>query len=205
MASSPKSIGVVVATIFEARPLIKAFGFRKRDSDVYELQRNGANVLMRISGIGMEPARQASYKLCDAGAKELVSVGYCGALVPQLRVGDLITDRIASSRVAVWKRAEREALAARASAQAVDMETQAVIEAGTRRGVPIRILRVVSDQLEDDVSPLLGSEPSFSVVKIILRLWNPTRWPYLMKLWRQSRAASDRLTQAFNDYLQQYS
>lgn len=81
------------------------------------------------------------------------------------------------------------------------METQAVIEAGTRRGVPIRILRVVSDQLGDDVSPLLGEEPDFSVVRILLRLWKPSRWPYLYKMWRQSQIASRRLGQAVGEWL----
>src|SRR5258708_33644148 len=103
--------------------------------------------------------------------------------------------------LAVCKLVERLALAERAGAQAVDMETHAVIEAGTRRGVPIRILRIVSDRLNDDVSPLLSEEPNFSPVRIALRLWNPSRWPYLIKLWRQSRIASRRLVQAVGIYL----
>jgi adenosylhomocysteine nucleosidase len=194
--------GIVAATRFEASPVIRALGFRREAPDLYRYPQNGRSALLMISGIGLEAARQAAYRLCDAGAKELVSIGYCGALSPGLQVGDLIVDRIASSRTAVWKRADRLALAEKAGAQAVDMETQAIVEAGTRRGVPIKVLRVVSDRLDDDVSPLLGQEASFSPVRIALRLWNPRMWPYLYKLWRQSRTASARLVQAVASYLE---
>jgi len=201
MTSDLKSVGFVVATCFEASPIFRQRSFRKEESGLYKFQDNGLTVWLAISGVGMEPARKAANQLCDAGAKELVSAGYCGALDPDLNVGDLITERLATSPRAVWKREERLALAEKANAIAVDMETQAVIEAGTRRGVPIRILRVISDRLEDDVSPLLGDDPSFSVPRILLRLWNPMRWPYLFKLWRQSRIASRRLGDAAADYL----
>jgi nucleoside phosphorylase len=192
--------------MFEARPVIRALSCQLtadscQPSRLYQADVNGQKVFLIISGVGQEPARQASYKLCDAGIKELVSVGYCGALTPELRVGDLITDRISTSKVPVWGREGRLALAAKASAQAVDMETQAIIEAGTRRGVPIRILRVVSDQLGDDVSPLLGESPTFSPWRIALRLLNPANWPYALKMWRQSRIASERLVQAVQAYL----
>jgi len=200
--SENKAVGIVVATHFEASPIFSRLDFKRDASGLYKAQPNGKTIWLAISGVGMEPARRASNQLCDAGAKELVSAGYCGALSRDLKVGDLVTDRIATSPRPVWKTEARIALAEKAGAQAVDMETQAVIEAGTRRGVPIRILRVVSDQLGDDVSPLLGEEPTFSIVRILLRLWKPTRWPYLFKMWRQSRIASQRLGQAVASYLQ---
>jgi nucleoside phosphorylase len=197
-----KNIGLVCATRFEAGPILRAFKFRYTARNLFGFRRNDKTVWLVICGIGMEAARAASYKLCDMGVNELVSVGYCGALSPELNVGDVVTDRVATSPTAVWKREKRVALAERAGAQAVDMETQAIIEAGTRRGVPIRVLRVISDRLNDDVSPLLGEEPNFSPIRIALRLWNPTRWPYLVKLWRQSRVASQALVKAVREYLQ---
>ena len=200
-----RTIGIVVATRFEASPIFNQARFKQLDSGFHQAQVNGTTVLVSISGVGMERARKASYDLCDAGAKELVSAGYCGSLSKDLNVGDLVTDRIATSHKPVWAASERLALADRAGAKAVDMETQAIIEAGTRRGVPIRILRVVSDSLGDDVSPLLGDSPNFSVIRILLRLWNPTRWPYLYKMWHQSRIASRRLGQAVAEYLQEHS
>ncbi len=199
--SETKTIGLVVATFFEARPILHALGFKKIESQLYQSTQNSQKVLLILSGIGQEKARAASYRLCDLGAKELVSVGYCGALTPSLRVGDLVTDRIATSKVPVWGQAGRVALAERANAVAVDMETQAIIEAGTRRGVPIRILRVISDQWGDDVSPLLGEKPTFSPWRIALRLLNPRNWPYAYKMWKQSKVASQQLVVACRDYL----
>jgi len=200
--SENKAIGLVCATSFESGPIVRAFQFKPAGRRLLTSQFNGHKIWLIISGIGMENARRASYHLCDLGAKELVSVGYCGSLSPDLNVGDLVTDRVATSRLGVWKRADRLKLAERANAQAVDMETQAIIEAGTRRGVPIRVLRVVSDRLNDDVSPLLGEEPDFNPVRIALRLWNPRMWPYLLKLWRQSKIASRRLVEEVGRYLQ---
>lgn len=203
--SETKQIGLVVATMFEARPILRALNFSNTGEDLYRAQKAGKEIQLIISGIGQERARTASYSLCDAGVKELVSVGYCGALSPSLHVGDLVTHRIATSRTPVWSQAARVALAERANAVAVDMETQAIIEAGTRRGVPIRVLRVVSDQLGDDVSPLLGEKPDFSPYRIALRLLNPMNWPYAYKMWKQSRLASEKLVQAVHAYIGEVS
>jgi nucleoside phosphorylase len=198
----PRHIGLVVATRFEAAALLRTFTFEKSEKGLYLWNRGDrGTVWLMISGMGLEPARQAAYRLCALGAKELVSVGFCGALSKDLQVGDLVTDRIATSRIPVWGQTERLALAERANAQAVDMETQAIIEAGTRKGVPIRVLRVVSDRLGDDVSPLLGKDPTFSPVKIALRLLNPSHWPYAYRLWRQSRLAKTRMIAAVERYL----
>lgn len=201
VTSTPDPSGLVVPTRWEALPIIKALGFVRTSGDSYRYEKNGRTLLMRISGIGQAAASRASFALCDEGVKELVSVGYCGALVSDLKVGDLVTDRIATSPVPVWDRSSREALAARASARAVDMETRAVVEAGTRRGVPIRILRVVSDQLGDDVSPLLGTKPTFSPLRIALRLLNPAHWPHALKMHRQSQKANVRLIEAVRAHL----
>jgi nucleoside phosphorylase len=201
--SEIKTIGIVMATKFEARPILKACGFKRSHFGHYIAKLNGHVAYLAISGIGMEPARRAAYSLCDAGAQELISAGYCGALVPDLQVGELLTDRIATSPKAIWKRSERQALAEKAGARAVDMETQAIIEAGTRRGVPIRVMRVVSDRLGDDVSPLLGDDVVFSPARMALRLINPRNWPYAYQMWKQSRIANRQLVQAVTAYLRQ--
>src|SRR5258706_1813387 len=122
-------------------------------------------------------AVNASERLLASGVQELVSMGFCGALVPQLKVGDLITDRLITVDRPARTSEERRALSGRANAVAVDMETQAVIEAGTRSGVPIHILRIVSDEFGDDLTPLFGSNGSFSSWGIAVRLLNPKVWP----------------------------
>lgn len=196
--SANKPIGVVIPTRWEAAPVLKAFAFKRIGSRLY--RSTTANLLLVISGMGKERARQAAFQLCENGAGELISAGFCGALVPELKVGDLLTHRIATVDKAVITKAERQALSQRAGAQGVDMETQAVIEAGTRRGVPIRVLRVVSDTWDDDLSPLLGPG-DLSPWKIALRLLHPGTWPIAARLYRQSNQAKRRLVQAFSEHV----
>jgi len=81
------------------------------------------------------------------------------------------------------------------------METRAVIEQGTLRGVPIRILRVVSDTLDDDLSLILGQDKTISPLKIALRLLNPMAWPVAFRLARQSGVARKRLVMAIDQFL----
>jgi nucleoside phosphorylase len=123
-------------------------------------------------------------------------MGFCGALSAALSVGDLVTCRIATVDKPVRTPEERRALAVRAGALAVDMETQAVVEIGTRRGVPIRILRVVSDDARDDLTPLFGRGAAFSPFLIFLHLLNPRAWPLALRLYRQSAIAKARLAEA---------
>lgn len=199
--TNPKPIGLVIPTRFEATDILNRWTFRRHDG-IYEGVIADRMILICISGVGREAARQAGYRLVAAGAGELVSVGFCGALVGDLKVGDLVTDRMISSDTPAATRAQREALKLKANAIAVDMETQAIIEAGTRKGVPIRILRVVSDRLEDDLSPLLGTG-AFSIPKIALRLLNPAVWPLAALLRRHSAIARRRLAEALEELVRQ--
>jgi adenosylhomocysteine nucleosidase len=194
-------LGLVVPTRWEVGPILKIFQWSKRKDGLYETQTPKGTVLLAVSGVGMEAARKASYRLCNAGAKCLVSVGFCGALSPALRVGDVLTDRVMTSKKPASTPAQRAALASRANALAVDMETQAVIEAGTLRAVPIRVVRVVSDTVEDDLSALFGSEGNFSPVGMAFRLLNPRVWPLARRLGKNSRLAGSVLAQTLKNQL----
>jgi nucleoside phosphorylase len=180
--------------------VLRAFGFRRVGSGLYRARLKDRDVLLCLSGIGPKRAREAAVRLCQAGVKELVSAGFCGALSSDLRVGDLLTDRVVSSPVPVRTKEERRTLAQRANARAVDMETQAIVEAGTRLGVPIRVLRVVSDLYEDDLTALFGSDTRISPWRIALRLIRPRAWPLAWRLHRQSEAAKAALLSAFERF-----
>ncbi len=195
-----KSIGIVVATRWEAGVILRSFPFKFIGKNNFFAQIGPHPVQLIISGVGMEPAREAAYTLCDQGVKMLVSTGFCGALVPELKIGDLVTARLATATLPVRTVEERTALAQRASAQAVDMETQAIVEAGTRRGVPIRIVRVVSDTIHDDLSPIFGPPGPFSPWKIALRLLNPAAWPTANLLRKNSATAKHCMVAALKEF-----
>jgi len=196
VTSGPKSIGIVIPTRWEASEVLRRFSFRKRGRALYQSDVQGRPVLLCISGVGREAARRAAERLVCEGAGELVSMGFCGALVSELKAGDLVTDRIATVDKPVLTPEERRALSARAGAVAVDMETQAVIEEGTRRGVPIHVLRVVSDEFQDDLTPLFGKDGIFSGWRIAWRLLDPAAWPLAARLRRHSIIARAGLADA---------
>ena len=203
--SGDKAVGLVIPTRWEAREVLDRFYFRRARGGLWRAEARGVVVYACISGVGRKAAAEAADRLVAEGAKELVSMGFCGALSPDLNVGDLVTDRIATVDTPARTPEERRALTQRANAVAVDMETQAVIEAGTRRGVPIRILRVVSDRFEDDLTPLFGKSGRFSPWRITCHLLNPKAWPIAARLKRQSEVARKALAGALEKYLRERS
>lgn len=200
--SEVKTVGLVIPTYWEGKDLFKKFKFQPSRHGLLQAGINGTRVLARISGVGARAAAKAAQTLVEAGAQELVSVGFCGALIPELKVGDLVTERITSVDKPAVTPDARRAITARINTVAVDMETRAVVEAGTRLGVPIRVLRVVSDEMDDDLSLLFGSSGSFSVVGIAFRLLNPAVWPLAKKLKAQSAVARQRLGDALEAFFQ---
>jgi len=190
-----KTVGVVIPTRWEARDILRNFPFESRGRSLYHAAISGRSVFLCISGVGREAAYRAAEQLVSKGVGELVSMGFCGALVPELHVGDLVTQRLATVDKPVRTPEERRALAGRAGAVAVDMETQAVIEAGTRQGLPILVRRVISDEFGDDLTPLFGACGGFSSWAIAIRLLNPFVWPLAARLRRHSAVAKVQLSE----------
>jgi adenosylhomocysteine nucleosidase len=148
-------------------------GFRKRLGKTIERSglgarfvcegtRNGDRWVMIANGPGCELADAA---LADEmmreveGVSAMISTGYCGALDPKLRVGDIVVSDdtelrleaacargrvLTRDRVAVTA-AEKRALREETGAVAVDMETSAVKRRAGALGIPYACIRVVSD------------------------------------------------------------
>jgi len=199
---SAKILGIVIATRWEAAEILRRFGFRKIGKDLYRTRVNGRDVLLALSGVGRARAAQAAERLYRAGARELLSMGFCGALAPELKIGDAVQDRIATVDTPVRTPQERRALTQRSGAVAVDMETRAVVELGTLRGIPIGVLRVVSDPAGEDLTPLLGRDAGFSKWRVAWRLMRPAAWPLAARLRRNSAIAKTRLDEVLAGRLQ---
>jgi adenosylhomocysteine nucleosidase len=94
----------------------------------------------------------------------IVSIGFCGALDPALRIGDIVVSEdtpvsgngcvrgpvFSSGSVAVTAR-EKHALRNQTGAIAVDMEAAAVQRKARLWGVPFRCIRAVSDTAGEDL------------------------------------------------------
>jgi adenosylhomocysteine nucleosidase len=201
MGTRADPIGIVVPTRWEAQELLRRFKFKKCAPAFFRSEIQGRTLLLILSGMGRPAAVHAAERLIAEGARTLLSMGFCGALIPDLKVGDLVTDRLVTATEPARNLEERQALAARANAVAVDMETQAVVEVGTRRGVPIHFLRVVSDEVGEDLCPLLGSKGALSPWRIAWRILNPGTWPLAHRLFLNSLVARRRLADALDGFV----
>ena len=138
---------------------------------VCEGTRNGERWLMIANGPGRELARAAlgddvMREVRREGVNAMISTGYCGALDPELRVGDIVVSDdtqldtleragargrlLTRDRIAVTA-AEKRALREETGAIAVDMEASAVKDRAEALGIPYACIRVVSDTAEENM------------------------------------------------------
>lgn len=134
-------------------------------------QKRVGGVRVVHTGIGGESTREVLRHALREPTSWVISSGFAGALDPVLRVGDLVADESRSSpellkeipagtrcgrfhcagqpiatpaeRDAIWRSPDRPI--------AVDMESDAVAEVCREAGVPLLILRSVSDAVGDSI------------------------------------------------------
>ncbi len=150
----------------------------------------------------------------------MISTGFCGALDPALRVGDIVVsgsgtcpavgdgstpirgDIVSSDRVAVTA-AEKEVLRARTGAIAVEMEAAGLAHQANLWGVPFYCIRAVSDIAAEDLpldfNQYRDGEGRFCRTRIALAaLARPfAAIPPLLRLNRNCQLAADALGEFF--------
>jgi adenosylhomocysteine nucleosidase len=190
------------------------------------------SALVVQSGVGVTAATRALSGLLDTGWRgAVVSAGFCGALVPDLQVGDLVratevldTDgslwtttwpagatvvarvgRVLTARELVGEPSVKKALGQCHDALAVEMEAAALAGLCVPRGLPFTCLRVVSDGLEDalstDLVGLLGGGQVRFKRLTAALLRRPMLATELWRLGRVTRAGAERLGQALVELL----
>jgi adenosylhomocysteine nucleosidase len=142
--------------------------------------RGGIRVAVVESGTGFARARRATFALIDAHSpKWMLSCGFGGALVPSIRLGDIVVadsivdthgqslvidvgfppdpqhgihiGRLLTNDSIVRLVREKAELGQRHAAVAVDMETLAVAQVCRETGVRFLAVRVISDDLSSDL------------------------------------------------------
>ena len=147
----------------------------------------------------------------------IINTGFCGALDPSLRVGDIVTwgevpsearyanGEISSSDRVVVTAEEKRRLREKTGAIAAEMEAGAVRQIAEKWGVPFYCIRAVSDTANEDM-PLdfnlyRDGAGRFSLARIAMAaMGRPfTRIPALKRLEANCNVASESLGAFFAD------
>jgi purine-nucleoside phosphorylase len=149
--------------------------------------------------------------------KELVSIGFVGALEEGMRVGEisepaLVVDARDGSRIStrhgagvlvsfasVAESAQKKKLAHAYGARVVDMEAASVARGAQAHSLPFRAVKAVSDELGFPMPPVdrfIDAAGQFSTSRFAgFAAVRPAIWPSIFRLARNSRRASRALCQ----------
>jgi adenosylhomocysteine nucleosidase len=134
--------------------------------------------------------------LCDGAVRAgVLLVARDAGLVA--RVGTVV-----SSGTVVWQAEEKRRLQHLTDATGLDMESAALAELAQERGLPMAIVRTVSDLADEDL-PLdfnLFLRPTGWAKGMQALIRSPSSVEGLNRLRKQSRVAADRLTEWFQRY-----
>ncbi len=175
------------------------------------------NSVVVAGGIGLEAARRAAEAaVAIYNPIALHSVGFTGALQPNLRVGDIFTPALVvdsrdGSRTSIdhgegtllsythiASAQQKAALAQAYAAQAVDMEAAAVAAAARAHGIDFRATKVISDGFDfemPDLSSFIDAQGRFRGVSFAMHIaLRPWLWLRTATLARNGNKAAKALT-----------
>jgi hypothetical protein len=178
------------------------------------------NVRVVLTGMGGRNAERAIEEALKASRPGLVlTCGFAGGLRPGLKIGTVVFDLAGNPRLesilisagaqrgcfslsqkVLTKAEEKRKLWEQTKSDAVDMESQAIREICSRKGIPSATVRVILDTAEVDLpldfNELLTSDQQLDNGKLALMLMrSPGKIPMLMRLQKQSRAAAEKLAE----------
>jgi adenosylhomocysteine nucleosidase len=162
----------------------------------------GRQFWMVANGAGAaRAARAVEVAVPECRPRAVVSMGFCGALDPALKIGDVVVARdgaIASIDHVATTAAEKASLRA-TGAVAVEMEAAGVAERAARYGLPFFCIKSVTDTAAQnfaiDFNKALRSDGHFGTIRILKSaLHNPWKaFPELFRLGRSCGIATRTL------------
>ena len=187
-----KKIAVIFAFYWELRPLARRLGVNFFKSLRPVIAAKDGYLVLAKSGIGAERAGAVAEDIIrDFKPDLIISAGYCGALVKDLKIGDVVVSDLQDRKLFCSPRPlftceDKTAASQREGAIIVDMESGGVSSAAKRHNVPFIAVKAVSDTLLDD---LPRSFPRL--------LWLPR----LLRLKKNAGLASNNLAEFLLDYI----
>lgn len=225
----PTKFALIAALEREVAPLIKSSHritrtHESRTFTFFELE----ETVVTCGGIGFEAARRASEAVIALYHPALLhSIGFAGALDPNLTVGDIFTpaavidardasrtqlpggNGILLTSTAVAGARQKRNLAQSYAAQAIDMEAAAVAAAARAHGIPFTATKVISDGLDfemPETASFIDAKGRFKTVSFGLHVaLRPWLWPRVAKLASNSKKAAKSLCEHLNDFHRTYT
>ncbi|MEM7498492.1 MAG: hypothetical protein AAF371_10935 [Pseudomonadota bacterium] len=187
----------------------------------------GVGVSVAVSGARPAVAEAAARQMVDRGARVLASWGLAGGLDMRHATGDVVLPRevvgegggrwpmaeppvnapvpgarpprLVGLEGVVFGPAEKKSLAVAAGASVADMESHRVATVGAEMGVPVIVVRAVSDNagraLPQLAADAVGADGRPRIGKVLLGLLRrPTDLPALLRAGRDSAAAHAALS-----------
>ena len=210
-------IAMVAALEREIRPLVKNWAVSRREHEGrwFKFFENVQTVLV-CGGIGAEAARRATEAIIVLYRPERVqSVGFAGALDPEMSVGEVIVpgrviDAKDGSRVetgatgcvlvsidAIIGAEQKAKLAKTYGAKIVDMEAAAVARGAQAHNLPFSAVKVISDEIDFAMPPMhrfVDSNGGFRTGRFVLfTAVRPWIWASVIQLGRNSVLAARKL------------
>ena len=189
------------------------------------------------SGSGFDRARRATEALIDAHTpNSVISCGFVGALQPEMQIGDIVmanaivdqhgqqvpieinvpgdvqpglyVDRLLTADALVRTVEEKAALGERHQAVAVDLESLAVAQVCAERQIRFMVVRVVSDDMSQDlpreIESVLAGSSTRRLGAALGSLWKrPSSYKELWELRQQAQLAADRLAEFLDGVVEQ--
>ena len=208
---APAEPPIINAARQEPRPPVSGsvavlFALEREAAPFRRAARDLSHVSVHVSGVGRHHAAMLAREIVASRPALVVAAGFCGALDPALKVGDVVTSpHILTVDHLVADPAEKRRLAELHGALAVDMESAAVAEVCAECGVPFLAVRAVSDTVDTALSPelvrlLSGANVSWwRAVRAVVR--KPSLLGEFRRLARDTKIAARNLARELVDLL----
>lgn len=148
---------VIFALYWELRPFAKrlGIGFIKSLSPI--IVADGGNIVIARSGMGIGKSEKVAERIINEHRPDLIiSAGFCGALVDELKIGDVIVSDLKDRKLfcspkPLFTCEEKTAVFHKEGAIVVDMESSGVAQAARKSGVRFLAVKAVSDTLLEEL------------------------------------------------------
>lgn len=163
-----RKTAIIFALFYEIRPLARKLGIHFFKGIASQIILDHNNIALVRAGVGKVRAKEATERIIkDFSPELLISAGFCGGLIEELRVGDVVVSDFEDGKLfcsdrTLFTHAEKTAARRQQSnAVIVDMESEAVYSVAKKHNIPFIAIKSVSDGIRDDIIKPFFELPSF--------------------------------------------